>query len=301
MTEEKQIIDGGEVKVIRAEPMSLERKVADIVDQTEQGLALFEERVRVAKKQLGIALRLASPGQIMSYGEGNKQTIYLTGGAADRILRVGFGLRWSDKQVVVSKDSDGVTATATADLLRPDGTVYESFSGSRRMVYDSESKGGIKGYIKNEPDLIKSALQNLKHTAVTDLLGVRFLSPADLLELGIDLSKLPRQVEFQDHGEDDNTSPTVPFGKNKGKPITELGEKSLDWYISAAESNVVDPSKAKWKDKEQRWLDSLKAEKARRANQPPTEQPDQKDAFDYGPPPISDKEAAELEGEGVLR
>lgn len=282
-----------EVEIIRTETMQLEHKVADIVDQTEQGLALFEERVKVAKKQLGLALKLAQPGQIMVYGEGDKQSIYLTAGASDRILRVGFGFRWANKTVQIHKDAEGVTAIATGDLLRHDGSPYESFSGSRRMVFDSQAKGGIKGYIKNEPDLIKAALQNMKHTAATDLLGVRFLSPADLKEIGVDLSKLERRVEFQDHGDDDNTAPVIAFGKNKGKPLTDLTDKQLEWYTNAARENLADASKSKWHSKEEKRLQEYISEQARRANTdtPPEEEPAAEDYSNVGPPPMSTTES----------
>ncbi len=53
--------------------------------------------------------------------------------------------------------------------------------------------------------------------------------------------------------------PTVQFGKNKGTPINELSDKSLQWYIEAAKANIADPAKAKWKAKEQAWLDSVAA------------------------------------------
>jgi hypothetical protein len=264
MSENQEVVDGESVKVIRTEPMSLQT-VAGITDQTEQGLALFEERVRVAKKQLSVALRLTQPGQWMTYGDGDKQSVYATAGVSDRILRMGFGMRWGEKTVKVERDTDGVTATATAALLMHTGEVYEVFSGSRRMVFNADKKGGVEGYIKDEPNLIKSALANMAHVAVTQILGLRFLSPADFKELGLDLSKLTRHVDFQDHGDTDpGAAPCVTFGKNKGTPITELGDKSLDWYIEAARTNVTDPAKAKWKAKEEKWLGQLTQEKARR-------------------------------------
>jgi hypothetical protein len=273
-----------DVEIIDAKPMQLEHKVSDITDQTEQGLALLEERVRVAKRQLAIALRLAQPGQIMAYGEGDKQSIYLTGGAADRILRIGFGFRWANKKVSIDRDEEGITAIASGDLLRHNGEMYESFTGIRRMLYNPERKGGIEGYIKNEPDLIKAALQNMKHTAVHDLLGLRFLSRQDISELGVDLDSLERKVEFQDHGEDVADTPRVPFGKNKGKPITELSARSLDWYIDAARKNISDPEKQRWRAKEEKWIAGLTAEKARREGRAPEPMADE--YANVGPPPM---------------
>lgn len=59
--------------------------------------------------------------------------------------------------------------------------------------------------------------------------------------------------------------PTVQFGKNKGTPINELSDKSLQWYLDAARENVADPSKVKWRAKESAWLNSLTREQDRRA------------------------------------
>lgn len=268
--------DGESVKVIRTEPMTIERTVADITDQTQRGLQLFEERVAVAKKQLAIALRLTQPGQfvVMDGGDG-KETVYATAGAADRILRMGFGMRWGEKTVRVDRTAEDMTAIATANLLKHDGTIYEKFEGRRRAVFDAEAPGGVKGFLKNEHDLIKGALANLAHQAVTQILGLRFLTPADFAELGLDLKKLPRRADFHDRGGDDDSVPRVAFGKNKGKAITDLSDNSLKWYIEAAQTTIADPAKAKYKAKEERWLGHLEAERDRRAGKaaPKTETP----------------------------
>jgi len=256
-------VDGEQVQIVRTRPMQLQT-VADISDQTEAGLALFEERVRVARKQLALALRLTQPGQwVVMAGDGGKESVYATAGAADRILRMGFGMRWAEKSVTIEKRGDETIAVATAALLKPDGSIYEIFEGRRKLG----------GYVKSESDLVKSALANMAHQAVTQILGLRFLTPADLRELGLDLDKLPRRVEFQDHGEDHLGSPLVPFGKNKGKRIDELDDAALNWYVGAAKKNIADPEKAKWKVKEERWLAQLESEKARRAQPAPEKAP----------------------------
>lgn len=259
MSSEQMDLDGEVVSIVRTEPMTLERKM-DVTDQSERGLAMFKERARVAREQLRIALTLTQPGQwiVMDGGAGGK-SVYATAGAADRILRMGYGMRWGQKEVKVERNEDAIVATASADLLMPDGSVYERFSGARRGVIDPSREGGIKGYLKNEQDLIKGALANLAHSAVTSILGLRFLTPEDFRSLGMDLDKLPRSASFQDRGGQDAPGdvPVVPFGKNKGTPITELSERQLDWYIEAARKNIADPDKAKWREKEQRWLDSL--------------------------------------------
>lgn len=285
MQTENRTVDGENVKIVRTEPMSPDRVVADITDQTQRGLALFEERVAVAKKQLAIALKLTQPGQwIVMDGGNGKETVYATAGAADRILRMGFGMRWGEKTVRLERTAESMTAIASAPLVKHDGSIYEVFEGRRRAVFDADSPGGVRGFLKHEHDLIKGALANLAHQAVTSILGLRFLTPDDFAELGLDLSKLPRRAEFQDHGKDESGGPVVPFGKNKGKSIKELEDKSLAWYIDAAQKAIADPAKAKWKAKEERWLKALEAERDARLGK--TAQPDADEAApDEAPAP----------------
>lgn len=279
-----------DVKIIRTEPLG--SALMDVQDQSEHGLRLFEERVRVAKQQLAIALKLVSPGQFVVMSQTGKdgvvrESIYATGGAADRILRMGFGMRWGEKQVTLSRDSEGdQLAVARAPLLKHDGSVYEMVEGRRRMG----------GFVKTEADLIKGAIENMKHQAVTDMLGLRFLTPDDLKELGLDVSKLPRRADFQDRGPDESGEAIVPFGKKKGKKLSEVDAKDLDYYADAAQKAIADPAKAKWKAKEERWLAAVEAEKARRAAPPPdaAPQPSQAVKLTFGPPNLKGKTLGEL-------
>lgn len=235
----------------------------DPTDQSEAGLKLFEERVRTAKKQIALALKLVSPGQFVVMTQTKKdgevvEQIYATGGAADRILRFGFGMRWGDKEITLTNDPDGTeVAIARAPLYTHAGQVYEFFEGRRRMG----------GFAKNQGDLIKDAIENMKHQAVTDILGLRFLTPKDLAELGLDVSSLPRRADFQDRAGDDVGPVKVPWGQKKGTPITELDAKDLGYYTEKAREAVNDPTKAKFRAKEQRWLDALELEHKRRADE----------------------------------
>jgi len=248
-------IENDEPKVIQTEPMGALVRM-DVQDQSDRSLKLFEERVRSAKLQLSIALRLVQPGQfVVMSGENGSESVYATGGASDRILRMGFGMRWGEKTVTIARDEKGTEwATCRAPLLKQDGEVYEVFEGRRKMG----------GFVKTQSDLIKGSVENLKHQAVTDLLGLRFLTSADLKDLGLDISKLPRRVEFQDHGADETGVATVPWGKSKGKPVTELDDKDIAYYAGKAREAIADPSKAKFADREKRWLLSVEAEMKRR-------------------------------------
>jgi hypothetical protein len=214
---------------------------------------------------LKAALQITQPSQWMVYGDGDKRSIYATAGAADRILRQGFAMSWGEKTVEVTRDDKAVVVTCSADLRRPDGSVYERFIGTRRG--EIRSDGDIKGYLKDEQALIKGAIANLKHRAVTALLGLTFLTPDDLREHGFDLDKVKRRVSYQDHTKQTRAEPgamVVPFGKNKGKTPAELSDRQLDWYIEQAEQSVSDPEKSKWRDNNQAWLDALRAEQDQR-------------------------------------
>ncbi|MFA5943216.1 MAG: hypothetical protein WC876_01980 [Candidatus Thermoplasmatota archaeon] len=263
--------ENDEPKVIRTEPMGALLRI-DVQDQSERSLKLFEERVRSAKEQLKIALRLVQPGQfIVMASENGSESVYATGAAADRILRMGFGMRWGEKVVTLSRDDKGTQwAVCRAPLLKQDGETYEVFEGRRKLG----------GFVKTEADLIKGSIENLKHQAVTDLLGLRFLTSADLKDLGLDTSKLPRRAEFQEHGADETGVAVVPWGKMKGKPITDIEDKDIAYYEGKARESIADPAKSKFADREKRWLLSLEAEKKRRTA-PADAKPDTKPASAY--------------------
>lgn len=231
-------------------------------EPTELGVRMLAERVRSARQQFVLAMQLVSPGQIIvmtqSAKDGTvKESIYLTGGAADRILRMGFGMRWGEEQVVLDHDDDVLVCTSKAALLDRNGEVYQVYTGRRRLG----------GYAKTKQDLIKACSENRKHLAVTDILGLRFLTPEDLKELGVDISKLPRRAEFQEHGADESGVAVVPWGHRKGTPVTELEDKDISFYVVRAKESLADESKKRFHPKEQRWLNALEAEQKRRTEE----------------------------------
>lgn len=280
-------------EVIKAEPVQSTALTApdrsgtpmtmDATAQNEQMLEVFEERVRCARRSIAIAIQLTTPSQwVVMDGGGGKQSIYATAGASDRILRMGYGMRWGSIEKKIVRMDDETVCHVAADLFQHDGTLYERFEGKRRMG----------GFIRNEQDLVKGAIQNMKHTAVTDILGLRMLSPGDLRELGLDLDKLERRVEYQDHSNQKQRSQiTAPFGKQKGVPITELTDGNLKWLAEAVKKSVNDPEKAKWKSKNETLLQALRDEYKRRHAKPaddappPAEEPADPYA-EVGPPPM---------------
>jgi len=68
----------------------------------------------------------------------------------------------------------------------------------------------------------------------------------------------PAPAPVEQHGA------TVPFGKNKGMPVSALTEAQVKWYCRAAEEKLADETKARWHAETREWLRALEAEMARR-------------------------------------
>ena len=288
-------------KPIETQQLTVQRPqglaLMDPTDQTEHGLALLEERVRVAKRQTTILMQLVSPNQVVVMsGADGAESVYFTGGAADRILRMGFGMRFGDWTWEIHRGSEETTCVAKADLLQQNGEIYERRTGMRAMG----------GFVRNERDLVKGAIENAKHLAVHDILGLRFLKRADYKELGLDLDKLERRVEYQSH--DKQSSEFVaPFGRSKGKPLSELTDDDLKWLAETIKKNVDDPSKSKWRAKNEALYQACREEWKRRhakpeePEEPLVDPPDEElvpeDSSEWdevGPPPMErDREPGE--------
>ena len=277
-------------EIITTTPMSMATTriaTVDVRDASAEGVKLMRERVDNQKQMLAIAIRLTSPSQWTVFsGTGrdgvHRETIYPTGGAADTILRRAFGLTWGEKEVVVERNEDGESeAVCSAWLMQGDRQI-EKFEGRRRMG----------GFIKCEADMRKGAVENMKSVAVRDLLGLRFRTPAELREMGLEVGKLDRRAEFQSHADDrDSGVAAVPFGKNKGTPVDSLNDKQLDWYIDAAKAELADQSKSQFHAKTKKWLAALEAEYGKRGDGGAS--PGGEHA--YGPPAMTAEEVAQAE------
>ena len=66
---------------------------------------------------------------------------------------------------------------------------------------------------------------------------------------------------------------TIPGGSDKGKPITEAPDKSLDWWIAKISENLANDPDSKFAAKDSAWLVAARAEKARRNGGAPAEAP----------------------------
>lgn len=61
-------------------------------------------------------------------------------------------------------------------------------------------------------------------------------------------------------------TPDAPmtFGSGKGKPLAQLADKDLAWYVKCLTENVADPAKARYREQNQSALSGIQRELARR-------------------------------------
>lgn len=71
-------------------------------------------------------------------------------------------------------------------------------------------------------------------------------------------------VEFSKHATLPPSLHRVPFGRDKGKSLDELDDKSVTWLLGVVFENVNDPSKSNYKRKNEILLEAVQAEAKRR-------------------------------------
>ncbi|MCX6951316.1 MAG: hypothetical protein NTV51_03905 [Verrucomicrobia bacterium] len=57
---------------------------------------------------------------------------------------------------------------------------------------------------------------------------------------------------------------TIPFGRSKGKPLSEADDKDLRWVAGAVRKSLDDPAKERWRAKNAELLAAIDAELAGR-------------------------------------
>lgn len=56
----------------------------------------------------------------------------------------------------------------------------------------------------------------------------------------------------------------IPFGRNKGKPLSAVPLSDLEWTLGAVEKSIADPDKARFLEANEALRDALRAEISRR-------------------------------------
>ena len=279
------------MSILPAQKMTLQQ----IAVARPQAMDAFVEAMASAARNLRkAAFALVDPEDfVLSRDREGNETAMLAGPGAQKIaplLGIAItNLRGPGGQPVSEPVYENGTAVIIGDIeSRVLGTVLESVRAERD---ESEQFTGRAG---NRGDLKSAANTLLLSKGVRVMLGMARIPLAVLKENGIDVARCRKghgyrkgpdvpvaaRVERQaepaaapvDAPPDDTAGlpeeraevPVVPFGKNKGTPIDRLSDRSLAWYIEAAEQNINDPAKARWRDKETLWLTQLTREMARR-------------------------------------
>ena len=107
-------------------------------------------------------------------------------------------------------------------------------------------------------DAIRAAVAQ---TLATPAEPAREEPPPPMEPAPLEVEEAPAPAPVEQHGA---TVATVPFGKNKGVPVSALTPKQLQWYATAAQEKLDDPSKARWHAETQKWLWAVEAEIARK-------------------------------------
>lgn len=74
----------------------------------------------------------------------------------------------------------------------------------------------------------------------------------------------PPQAQREQPPRESGEGVTIRFGRASGTAISEAEDSDLSWYATALERSVNDPDKARYKQQNQRDLDAVRAEIARR-------------------------------------
>lgn len=93
---------------------------------------------------------------------------------------------------------------------------------------------------------------------------------------------------------------TLRFGSGAGKTPAELEDKDLAWYAKALTRDVADPEKGKWLTQNQRTLDAILAEQAKRQKTPANVDMTTGEIFDRMVPPDDPTGAAEAAERATL-
>ncbi len=136
---------------------------------------------------------------------------------------------------------------------------------SRDTFLGTETRAGRPLSEIDEGNVMKAAFTNMEVNGVTRLLGVRHLTWERLAELGIDRAGVAARVENETGargGGDSSSEWTVPFGRDKGKKLSEVSD--LSFFVKKYAADIADPAKAKWADRNKKTLADIKAEMARR-------------------------------------
>lgn len=238
-------------------------------------MAVLDARNRMMERVLSYAISATHPGQWQMLGD----KPWPTGPACESMARR-CGVSW-DKPECERRDASDEQGPAYAWTYRArfflpggiDSIWAEGHCSSRDqflgtgLTYETRDLPEVE-----EGNIRQAAMTNMVVNGVTRLLGVRNLTRERLdALLGAGASDKMGRVDYKQgargggHGSSTSEKP-IPFGRSKGKKLSEAADDDLAWLLRSMQESVADPEKAKWKAGNEAWVKAIESEQARRAN-----------------------------------
>lgn len=235
-------------------------------------MAVLEARNRMMERVLSYAISATHPGQWQMLGD----KPWPTGPACEAMARR-CGVSWERPECEKRDTSDeagpAYTWTYRARFFLPGGidSIWaEGHCSSRDQFIGTGQDYETREFTEvEEGNIRQSAMTNMIVNGVTRLLGVRNLTRARLDELlGDGATEQMGKVKYEagakggGRGKLDDEKP-IPFGRSKGKKVSEAADDDLAWLLGKMKEPASDP---KYQASNDRWVKSIEAEQARRAN-----------------------------------
>jgi hypothetical protein len=151
-----------------------------------------------------------------------------------------------------------------------DSTEVPGTCSSRDQFLGTTAAGGRDLSDINEDDVMKAAYSNMIVNGVMRLLGLRGMTWERLKDFGLDPEKAAKIEHKKGARGGSSKMPhaerELPFGRSKGKKLTEAEEADLQWILARFKESAEDPDKAKYRDDNLAWVKAISEEFARRAN-----------------------------------
>lgn len=225
-----------------------------------------ERRVDAVNRIKNLSLRVTNHQDWTN--QGGKPYMQVSG--AEKVARL-FGISWRLDEPTREDHTDGhfsYTFKGYFAMGSAEIEVVGTRSSSDPFFMGSKDNPKHTSEIDRN-DVKKGAMTNCIGNGISRLLGIRNLTWEELAAAGISQEKTGK-VNYK--SSDPQAAPTLPnYGGHKGKAIDDpsVPIDALQYYLSGAEKSIADPAKAKFKAKEERLRDAIKAELAKRESAKP--------------------------------
>lgn len=220
-----------------------------------------ERRVDAVNRIKNLSLRVTNHQDWTN--QGGKPYMQVSG--AEKVARL-FGISWRLDEPTREDHQDGhfsYTFKGYFSMGSAEIEVVGTRSSSDPFFLGSKDNPKPPSEIDRN-DVKKGAMTNCIGNGISRLLGIRNLTWDELKAAGISKDQTGT-VNYK--SSDPQAAQTLPnYGGHKGKSIDDpsVPVDALKYYLAGAEKSIADPAKSKFKAKEERLRDAIKAELAKR-------------------------------------